>query len=110
MDGVMLDVDGKTYRLRLTMRAMMAVEERLGDGFFAVVQRLEDPDKMRVSDLTHILAAMMADGRGADVVDACDLFDALGFEAVMAAFGEAITKGMPAAAEGAGKKTKAPNR
>ena len=108
MDGVTLEAAGKTYRLRLTMRAMMAVEDRLGEGFFAVVTRLEDTEKMRVSDLTHILAAMLNDGQGAQIAEACDLFDAAGFEGVMAAFGEAVAKGMPAASGETEKKTTAP--
>lgn len=108
MDGVTIQAGGQSYRLRLTMRAMMAVEERLGEGFFAVVQRLDKPETMRVGDLTHILAAMLGDGQGVDVSEACDIFDAAGFETVMAAFGEAVAKGMPAAAGEPGKKTRAP--
>jgi hypothetical protein len=108
MDAVTIEAGGKVHHLRLTMRAMMAVEERLGEGFFAVVQRLDNPETMRVGDLTVILAAMLENGRGAPEAVACDLFDAAGFQAVMAAFGEAVAAGMPAEAAAGEKKKMAP--
>ena len=106
ISGVSVEVHGRTIVLRLTTRAMMALEQAFDQSVDQVFASLQG--NPRISTLVKILAESMDDGKGAPVDMAAEMVDALGFERVGEILEEVATKAFPEAAEknqqGAGRK------
>ena len=95
ISSVELKAGAGGQRLRLTTRAMMALEDRFDQALQEIFSGLEG--NPRVSVLVRILAEMMDDGAGASDADAAALIDEIGLEAAGDAIGEAAEKAFPEA-------------
>lgn len=106
ISGVPVEVNGKIVVLRLTTRALIALEDAFDKSVDQIFSSLTESP--RVSTLAKILAAAMNDGAGASLDDAAAMIDVLGFEktgevleqAAKKAFPDADAKNQP----GAGRK------
>lgn len=93
ISGVHVEAGGKTIVLRLTTRAMIALEDEFDKPVDQIFSSLgESP---RISTLARILAAMMNDGSGASVDDAAEMIDLLGFEKTGEVLERAAKKAFP---------------
>lgn len=107
ISSVDVKVAGEPQKLRLTTRAMVALEERFDQSLQEVFAGLEG--NPRITVLVQILAEIMADGAGASGAEAVALVDEIGLEAAGEAIGAAAEKAFPEAPEapaGAGSTTK----
>lgn len=106
ISGVHVEVGGKTVVLRLTTRAMIALEDEFNDSVDRIFSSLADSP--RISTLAKILAATMNDGKGADLDEASEMIDVLGFEKTGEVLEQAAKKAFPDAdaknPQGAGQK------
>lgn len=91
--GVTKEVAGASYTLRLTTRAMMAVEDKTGKGIVETVQELSDG--FRVSTVAVLLCECMNDGNGATMDDAQLFMDAAGITGAGEILGEVVEAAFP---------------
>lgn len=104
--GITVDCGGAAYQLRLTTRAMMAIEERFDKTIIEIGSQMETG--FGVTQMVSMLAECMDGGKGAATEEAQDLIDALGFTVAVEKFGKVFEAAFPEAKKkgngpGAGK-------
>lgn len=107
ISSVTQDVGGEAEAFRLTTRAMMAVEDRLGAGILEVMQGLEGG--FRVTTLAVLLAECANDGGGRSLDWAQSAIDSIGMEAAGDLVGRMVEAAFPQAGKsGNGKRARQP--
>lgn len=105
ISSVTQDVGGEAEAFRLTTRAMMAVEDRLGAGIVDVMQGLESG--FRIGTLAVLLAECANDGAGRSLDWAQTAIDGMGIEAAGDLVGRMAEAAFPQAAKsGNGKRAR----
>ena len=101
ISGVTKEIGGESETFRLTTRAMMAIEDRLGAGIVKVIEALQAD--YRVSTVASMLAACANDGKGRDLEWAQGAIDQIGLEAAGGLVGQIAEAAFP---EASGKNVK----
>jgi len=105
ISGVTQDVHGEPETFRLTTRAMMAAEDRLGVGIIEVMQGLESG--FRIGTLAVLLAECANDGAGRPLDWAQSAIDGMGIEAAGDLIGRIAEAAFPSDGKSAKKATRA---
>lgn len=109
---VYFEAGGQRLPMKLSSRAMVRIEQSLGQGILKVFDHLQG-ESFSMGSLAQILAALMNDGKGADIEEALDLIDEVGMIAASEAIAPVIEAAFPPAKSGTtgqgtrGKKTRA---
>jgi len=104
ISGVTVTIDGQSQTLRMTTRAMMAIEQRFDKGLVDIIQGMHEGFK--VSDLVAILAECANDGAGISVEDAAAMIDHVGVTRAGEILGQVAEAAFPDARGAAGKNAK----
>lgn len=95
ISGYTVEIDGASETFRLTTRAMMEVESRLGKGIISVMEGMESG--FMIGDLVTIFAASANNGKGRSVEWAQEAVDSIGFQEAGRVVGETATRAFPEA-------------
>ena len=105
ISGLTIEVGGRSERLRMTTRAMMALEDQYDQPIVAIVQGLQDDP--RIGTVVRVIAQCGNDGDGMEVSQAQEIVDQIGFEVATTTLGNLVEKAFPEAVE---KEAPAKNR
>ncbi|RAP39565.1 hypothetical protein BYZ73_19875 [Rhodovulum viride] len=109
ISGVTIEVAGETETLRMSTRAMMALEDIFGMGMIDIMTGFEKG--FRVSDIARIIAECANDGAGADIARAQVIIDTLGAIPASEAIGRVAEAAFPEVKEaGNPPKGRAPKK
>ena len=104
ISGVTIQANGQSHTLRMTTRAMMAIEQHFDKGLIEVMQGMEKGFK--VSDLVKIISECADDGRGVSIDDAVGLVDEIGVTRAGELLGDVAEAAFPDAKGQAAKNAK----
>ncbi len=95
ISGLTIEVGGRSQTLRMTSRAMMALEDQFDRPIVGIVQGLQtDP---RIGTVVRVIAQCGDDGDGMEVSRAQEIVDQIGFEAACDTLSGLIEKAFPEA-------------
>lgn len=93
ISGVTVKVGDESRTLRMTARAMMAIEQRFEKGLIEVMQDMEAGFK--VTDLVSILSECANDGAGVSIDEAVEMLDEIGVMKAGELLGEVAEAAFP---------------
>lgn len=103
ISGVTVQVGDQSRALRMTTRAMMAIEQHFDKGLIEVMQGMETGFK--VTDLVKIISECADDGAGVSVDEAAGMLDEIGVTKAGELLGDVAEAAFPDA-KGAAKNGK----
>ncbi|HSH40544.1 MAG TPA: GTA-gp10 family protein [Arenicellales bacterium] len=92
-----IEVNGTTYTLRFSIRAMAALQDHYGlPSLDAVGKKLQDTENLSIEDMVAIMwAGLRTHHRDLTMDDALDMLDELGVNGMQQTLGEAMAGAMP---------------
>lgn len=93
ISAIGLDYDGKRETLRMTTRAMMAIEDHFDAGVLEVFESIEE--NFRMGTIVRLLSECANDGAGAPLAHAQMITDVVGIEVVAERVTRAVEVAFP---------------